>query len=56
MVDVRNTRQRRAVSAVLDELEGFASAQPTAEGTRSAPPESEAPTRQLPKVEGGGPV
>lgn len=27
MVDVRNTRQRRAVSAVLDELDGFASAQ-----------------------------
>lgn len=27
MVDIRNTRQRRAVSAVLDELEGFASAQ-----------------------------
>ncbi|MES5821333.1 alpha-(1-_3)-arabinofuranosyltransferase family protein [Streptomyces sp. RG80] len=30
--------------------------EPTAESTRSAPPESEAPTRQLPKVEGGGPV
>lgn len=27
MVDVRITRQRRAVSAVLDELDGFASAQ-----------------------------
>ena len=27
MVDIRNTRQRRAVSAVLDELDGFASAQ-----------------------------
>ena len=27
MVDVRSTRQRRAVSAVLDELDGFASAQ-----------------------------